>query len=780
MVEDEATREFLVETYEGLDQLDREFVALEADPSARERIATIFRIVHTIKGTSGFLGFSRLEALAHAGEGLLVLLRDGSLPMTAPIATTLLAMVDKVRACLQCIEKTGGESSNSYVDLIGQFTELRERCQAGDFSSPLVPKGSESGSTISSAAEPVSIVAVQSPTELPSQVSERNAVETVDVPSEVTEESTIERRAATSVQKASEAVEPTESAPSVAEKNIRVDVALLEELMNLVGELVLARNQILQCGMRLEDSAFAGASQRLNLITTELQERVMQTRMQPIGTVWSKLPRVIRDLALTCGKQVRVEMFGKETELDRTILEAIKDPLTHIVRNAVDHGIEPPAERAERNKPRTGTLTMRAYHESGQVNIEIIDDGRGLDLEAIRRKSMERGLVTAERLEKMTEHDLTQLVFLPGFSTAKAVTNVSGRGVGMDVVKTNIERIGGTVDLTSRPGLGTTLRVRIPLTLAIVPALIVVSGGHRFAVPQTNLLELVRLEGKAARAAIESVHGTPIYRLRGQILPLALLNHVLSGTSPLRHGDQRWTTAHPDGEDTLSIVVLHTGSGQLGLVVDEVRDTEEIVVKPLGAELRGIPLFAGATIMGDGRVALILDVAGVAQHVSASSRGRADSSAVANDARIGVVATGGSEFGALLLFNAGQDDVMAVPVSRVTRIEEFQRAQLERAGDSLVIQYRGEILSLIELAPGIARGGEGRITVLVFTEHGRSIGLIVQRILDVVEERVTLERSTSRPGVLGTVVVQGKVADVLDVHGSISRRAPWFYKDAAA
>jgi len=569
------------------------------------------------------------------------------------------------------------------------------------------------------------------------------------------------------------------TATSVADTNVRVDVGLLERLMNLVGELVLARNQILQFGDRIEDLSFVGAAQRLNLITTELQERVMQTRMQPIGTVWSKLPRVVRDLAVACGKQVRVEMHGKETELDRTLLEAIKDPLTHIVRNAVDHGIEAPALRAEKGKPKTGTLCMRAYHESGQVIVEIVDDGRGLDVTAIKSKAVERGLVSPERLEQMSADELFQLVFLPGFSTARAVTNVSGRGVGMDVVKTNIERIGGTVDLASRAGAGTTLRIRIPLTLAIVPALVVVSGKQRFAIPQTNLLELVRLEGEAARTGIESVHGTPVHRLRGRLLPLVMLSHVVSGAPQLRHGDLPHLAAAGDVQATLNIVVLQAGAAHLGLVVDEVRDTEEIVVKPLGKELRGIPLFAGATIMGDGRVALILDVAGLAQHVSAAGRAGSET----RSGKDGTTATDKLDAkqsdDALLLFENDGGNLTSVPVSRITRIEEFQRSRLERSGGNIVVQYRGQILPLIELATPNPDTDE-LVTVLVFTEGHKSIGMLVRRIVDVVEERYTLERCTSRPGVLGTVVVQGRVTDLLDVNGVISHQAPWFFREVAA
>jgi len=752
MINDEALREFLVESHEGLDQLDREFVALEADPAARERIGTIFRTIHTIKGTSGFLGFSNLETLAHAGESLLVLLRDGTLELTPSMTSALLALVDKVRFSLRSIETTGTECTDPHADLLAALAALRTP-----------------GSTITFAPR----VAEAAPAKIESAPVAEAAPATI-------ESATLAEAAPAKVTLAPVpaapivvSVEPTAPAPeaasgsAISDSNVRVDVKLLDKLMNLVGELVLTRNQILQFGVGIEELTFVGAAQRLNLITTELQEQVMRTRMQPIGNVWSKLPRVVRDLAITCGKQVRVEMIGKNTELDRTIIEAIKDPLTHIVRNAVDHGLESPDARAAAGKPRTGTLTLRAYHEGGQVNIEIADDGAGLNLERIRNKVVERGLVKADRLARMSDYELSQMIFLPGFSTAVAVTNVSGRGVGMDVVKTNIERIGGSVDMASRPGLGTTLRIRIPLTLAIVPALVVASAGQRYAIPQTNLLELVRLEGAEARTGVEMVHGTPVYRLRGQLLPLVRLSLALGCED-----------AVPDqAEDVgVNIVVLQANESQIGLIVDEVRDTEEIVVKPLGKELKGIPVFAGATIMGDGRVALILDVVGLAQHVNAVSRTR--NHGIAAAAAVAAGGTGSQEKQALLLFRVGADTTMAVPLALVARIEEFPRERLERAGNSNVVQYRGEVLPLIDLAEaaGVQPAGDsGAIPVIVYSEGGRSVGFIVGAILDVVEETISIERCTSQQGVLGAIVVQGKVNDLLDVQGVIHAHAPWFY-----
>ncbi len=777
MLHDEALIEFLAESHENLDQLDRDFVALEADPTARERIAAIFRTIHTIKGSAGFLGFSRLEALTHGGESLLVLLRDGSLSLTPTITSALLAMVDRVRAMLRDVEASGKEGNVAYEDVLSTLKTLRSVPPAAPTAkavpAPVFTVAPEADIPVvaSRASEPRPLVLREprpSSKTAPSQPPQAPAMPSNHPPA----------KPAVATKE-----EPSTSGGGAADSTVRVDVGLLDKLMNLVGELVLARNQLVQFGATIEDPTFVTSSQRLNHITTELQEHVMKTRMQPIGNVWAKLPRVVRDLAIACGKQTRIEMFGKDTELDRTILEAIKDPLTHIVRNAVDHGIERAEERAAHGKPRTGTLTLRAFHEGGQVNIEVSDDGAGLRLDAIRSKAIERNLITAERAARLTSHELTQLVFEPGFSTAAQVTNVSGRGVGMDVVKTNIEKIGGTVDLVSEPGVGTTLRIKIPLTLAIVPALIIASGGQRYAIPQVNLLELVRLERSQGKTAIERIHGAPVCRLRGRLLPLVYLSEQLNphGKGSAAAAEQRDAEAH--GRPT-NIVVLQADDRQFGLVVDEVRDTEEIVVKPLGKELKGINIFQGATIMGDGRVALILDILGLVQHSGAVGRSRERTKADA--ARRGLPAAEQAPTErrqALLLFTVGRGDVMALPLSMVARIEEFPRERLERTGARRVVQYRGEILPLITLSDALdARGGEESpsVQVIVYTEKGRSVGFVVGGILDVVEDVVQIERSTARRGVLGAAVVQGRVTDVLDVAGVITAHHPMFFEGRAA
>ncbi len=423
-------REFLIESQENLDQLDRDLVALEADPAAAERLASVFRTIHTIKGTCGFFGFGKLGSVAHAGESLLSLLRDGALILNPRITTTLLRMVDAVRAMLATIEKNSTEGDGDYQDLIAELTLLQEV-------------------TPDAASQPISEAI------MPREASQQ----AVAAPVRTTSGESAACKSATDG-----------GASTLAESNIRVDVGLLDKLMTLVGELVLARNQILQVAATQRDPLFLTTTQRLNLITSELQEGVMKTRMQPIGTIWDRLPRVVRDLAMACGKKVRVDMAGKDTELDRTVIEAIKDPFTHIIRNSVDHGIEGPELRSQRGKPAEGCLSLRACHEGGLVILEVRDDGGGIDAERVKLKALERGLITPEIAERMSVRELQGLIFLPGFSTAEKVTSISGRGVGMDVVKTNIEKINGTLEVSSTLGEGTTLRIKIPLTLAIIPA----------------------------------------------------------------------------------------------------------------------------------------------------------------------------------------------------------------------------------------------------------------------------------------------------------------------
>jgi two-component system chemotaxis sensor kinase CheA len=747
---DDVVKEFLVESHENLDRLDRDFVELETNPTAHERIGSIFRTIHTIKGTCGFLGFGKLESVAHVGENLLCRLRDQQLTVNTDIISGLLKLVDTVREILRFIETTQTEGDKDYSAVV----ELLKRLNDSSPSSETAANPVET--PVEQVHAPAAAIQETGSAETPAPVE-------VHAAAEVTAPAVAEKPhpAADLHADPAETAAGKDGNSSVAGNAIRVDVGLLDKLMNLVGELVLARNQVLQHTSKQQDAALTSTTQRLNLITSELQESVMKTRMQPIAGLWNKFPRVVRDLSQSCHKKIRLEMEGKETELDKTILEAIKDPLTHIIRNSVDHGVESPEVRVAKGKSEEGVLFMRAFHEGGQVNIEIIDDGGGIDPERVKRKALEKGLITADQAARMGDREAIALIFLPGFSTAEKVTNVSGRGVGMDVVKTNVEKIGGTVDVQSTPGQGTTLRIKIPLTLAIIPALIVTTGGERFAIPQVSLLELVRLDGGDDK--IETIHGAPIYRLRGKLLPLVHLNRVL----------KLQTDAAGAGTSS-TIVVLRAGEQQFGLVVEQVNDTEEIVVKPLGKQLKTTNVFAGATIMGDGRVALILDVMGVAQNSNVISTARNhDMQQAAENAR-----SAASERQSLLLFSLRGNRRMVIPLALVSRVEELERSSVELAGTQQVVQYRGQIMPLINLAdvlteprksharqaPGAERPAKDPTLQVVVISHGnRDYGLRVQRILDVVEEQVTLQVAATRRGVKGTAVIKNKVTEIVDI-----------------
>ena len=743
---DEVLQEFLVESYENLDRLDQDLVALERTPDDVSTLSSIFRTIHTIKGTCGFLGFSKLEAVTHVGEGLLSRLRDRELQLDADIVSGLLQLVDAVRGMLSKIEETGSEGDGQYDALVGELGRL----QSGEArpESPVVTDevpllGELLVTSVGLSREDVAHAVEQQAAGDNRPIGELLMDEGKLKPGELVD--ALQAQA--------------EARSGVADQSIRVDVALLDKLMNLVGELVLARNRVLQFTRADSDPAFVTTSQRLNLITSELQEGVMKTRMQPVGNVWSKFPRVVRDLSLQCGKQIRIEMEGEETELDKTIIEAIKDPLTHIIRNSVDHGIETPEARVAAGKPAQGLLKLRAFHEGGQVNIEIIDDGAGVNIERVRARAVERNLLTADQATRMNDREIANLIFLPGFSTAAAITNVSGRGVGMDVVKTSIEKIGGTVDLQPRPGLGTTLRIRIPLTLAIIPALIVVTDGDRYAIPQVNLLELVRLEGQQAMAAVEYIGTTPLYRLRGNLLPLVDLREQLG--LPAREG----------ASEAMNIVVLQADDRQFGLVVEGVTDTEEIVVKPLGRQLKSIATFAGATIMGDGRLALILDVLGLAQQakVVSETRERAGrSSAQAEESEVE-----GPQ--ALVVLRVGEQTRVAVPLAAVARLEELPASTIERSGGHDVVQYRGQIMPLLHVCEALlatpAREESEILQVVVHNIGGRNVGLVVAEIVDIVEELLVVEHVGRRHGILGTTVLQGRVTDLLDVAALVSSAA---------
>jgi two-component system, chemotaxis family, sensor kinase CheA len=734
----ETIREFLVESHENLSRLDQDLVELEKHPQDTDLLGSIFRTIHTIKGACGFLAFSILEAITHQAETLLSQLRDGQRELTPALVSLILETVDATRKVLAAIEASGKEGAE-------RFEELTERLR--------IAAQLTDGQELPSAPDPSGVV-------IPPDLVAEPAVEKN---SYLLEEGPLEKEEERGRKKEGGKEEDVTRSSAAVDANIRVGVGLLDKLMDLVGELVLTRNQILQFNIEREDPALNATSQRLNLITTELQEGVMKTRMQPIGMVWNKLPRVVRDMGTTLGKQIRLQMDGAETELDRTIIEAIKDPLMHLVRNSCDHGIELPEVRVRAGKSPQGTLTLRAYHEGGQVNIEIGDDGAGIDVARVKQKALENGLLRPEQAEKLSDREALGLIFQPGFSTAQTVTNFSGRGVGMDVVKSHIERIGGVVDIFSLPGEGATVKIRIPLTLAIIPGLVITSGGERFVIPQVSLLELIRLEGDASGKHIEYVHGTPVYRRRGSLLPIAYLNLVL-GLKSAGH------------DEAVSMVVLQAEGRQFGLVVDGINDTQEIVVKPLGKQLKGLTLYAGATIMGDGRVALILDVLGIGQRSGVltefveQGRGTGQQKVQADVSQH-----------PLLLFRAGSFARLAVPLSLVARLEEFPQSAIEHASGGLVVQYRDRILPLVSLRtvlePNASDQGElpDPVQVVVFNDGNSSVGMVVDEILDVTEDAVTVRKGSERNGLLGSAVVGKQVTDFLDLNEVIrAAGGNWF------
>lgn len=704
---DDLLAEFLTETNDSLAELDVALVRFERTPDDSETLSQIFRLVHTIKGTCGFLGLPRLERVAHAAENVLGRIRDGALPVTADLVSLVLRALDRVKAIVAGLGATGAEPAGDDAALLTALDEAAEGSGAK-------PKAvAATGAIVLGAAVP----------------------------------------------RAPE-VDPSPPNPdAMAAQTIRVTVDVLEDLMTLVSELVLTRNQLLQLA-RGQESAFTVPLQRLSQITSDLQDGVMKTRMQPIGNAWNKLPRLIRDLARDLGKQIELTMRGQETELDRQVLELIKDPLTHMVRNSGDHGIEMPADRRAAGKPETGRIALDAYHEGGHIIIELADDGRGLAVERIRAKVMAQGLAGEAELASMTDAQVQRFIFRPGFSTAAEVTSVSGLGVGMDVVKTNIERIGGTIDLKSVPGAGTSFTIKIPLTLAIVSALIVEASGERFAVPQISVTELVRAGDGST--AIERINDAPVLRLRGRLLPLVNLATLLG-----LHAEN--TGAPGETDAGAYIVVTQVGAVTLGIMVDQVFDTEEIVVKPVAPILRHITMFSGNTILGDGSVIMILDPNGIARATAIGGAGESRGALATNSG-----SQRSEDRAAILMFRAGGKQPFAVPLGLVARLEQIPTERIERSSGELVTQYRGRLMPLMPVSGRIVDERDSH-PVLVFADGDHSMGLVVDEIVDVVEDRLHVELSSTRPGLLGSAVVAGQATDVIDIAYWLSQaRRDWF------
>jgi len=875
---DDLLNEFLTETGESIDVVDVELVKLEQDPNNKEVLDNIFRLVHTIKGTCGFLGLPRLESVAHSSENVLGKFRDGELQVSEHAVTVILESLDRIKDILAGLDATEEEPDGDDSDLInrldaialgegapavveeepdtvdGEIVDpgLGRTLKPGEvsleeleavFNSTAGPDAAadpEPESPATASADPaVSLfdrvggedtIAVSSHllaqrlgshndlgkyfegtsidqrkgrvmglmlalfkddldaadnvgrqfvsaagfgeaqfdkflTEVKEVLTEcqvngdvvdeavmsfelvRDAIVTA---SKVLAQSSPNQKGQTKTGAAQAAAGPANKETKRSSQSIRVSVDLLEELMNMVSELVLTRNQLLQITRNMDNSELGVPLQRLSQCTTELQENVMKTRMQPIGNAWAKLPRIVRDLTVELDKKIELEMIGADTELDRQVLELIKDPLTHMVRNSADHAIETPAERIAVGKPEQGTVVLNAYHEGGHIIIEIKDDGRGIAVSKLTGKIVEKGLATEAELAEMSDNQIQKFIFHPGFSTAEKVTSVSGRGVGMDVVRSNIEKIGGTIDMVSIEGKGTTFAIKIPLTLAIVAGLIVKAKDNRYAIPQISVLELVRASANSEHK-IENIKDTPVLRLRNRLLPLVYLNEILGFMS-------REDIDNRENVDDF-IVVTQVGPFTFGIVVDQVFDTEEIVVKPVAPILKDLEVYSGNTILGDGSVIMILDPNGIA---SLTNSGVGDQQSEEAEKEL-VRKAAGKETESMLVFMAGDKHPKAVPLALVARLEEIDVDDVELSDGKNMVQYRGALMPLITASPSMQLQEKGRQPVLVFTDREYTMGLAVDEIMDIVEEDLDIKLASNKEGVVGSAVIGGKATEVIDV-----------------
>lgn len=734
---DELLAEFLTETGEGLDRLDVELVRFEQEPNNAEMLNTIFRLVHTVKGTCGFLSLNRLAKLAHAAEALMGQYRDGA-PVTVEGVSIILASIDRIKQILTGLERNGAEPPGSDADLIGRLQMLAlgepDLMPMGAYETPGAAAGLAEGAL--------------SPVQVTLDELER-AWRAAPGPD-------LAESARGDGSNGASAVEVSARETQARVQSVRVSVDTLEHLMTTVSELVLTRNQLLDLVRRTGESEFKAPLQRLSTVTAELQEGIMKARMQPIANAWQKLPRLVRELSLELDKKIELDMTGGETELDRQVLEMIKDPLTHMIRNSADHGLEAPVERVKNGKPETGRIRLSAYQQGGYIVVEVTDDGRGIDPQKIRAKAIENGLATPAELDRLSHMEIYKFIFRAGFSTAQAVSGVSGRGVGMDVVRTNIELIGGTVDLKSTSPSGTTFTIKIPLTLAIMAALIVAAGGHRFAIPQYGVTELVRT-GKASGHQVELINDTAVLRLRDKLLPLLDLAQLLE-----LEGAQAMFERLAN--NILTVVVMQVGARLFGVLVDSVFRTEEIVVKPMSSLLRHVGVFSGNTILGDGSVIMIID-----PNTLGSMVGSVDGQAEAASALTTSVVAAHEDKTALLLFRAGSSAMKAVPLSLITRLEEIDLGAIERCNDEDVVQYRGALMPLVYLQDEPKARDDGVQPVLVFTEGGRPVGLAIDEIVDIVEERLDIELKTEVPGMIGAAIIKGRAVEIVDVSHYLGR-----------
>lgn len=735
-------QEFLVESFDNLSNINDDLSQFEKNSSDSELLNSIYRKIHTLKGSASFLGLKSLQEITHAVESILDYVRDGTVKITTDIFDLFLESFDICLILLRDVEKDGKEGVEDYSNLVSRLNKILE----GNITEGEVLNKDENiiESNLETTGESENATEVQGLKIVSSPLAVENEEKTSENQGEVPENSP--------------AAESNNSSgrSNISDSIVRVNVNLLDKIMNVVGELVITRNQILQYSKIKDDSDLNRYAQQLNTITTELQTDIMTTRMQPVGSVFNKFERIVRDLSRSQKKRVALQIVGQETELDKTLLEVIKDPMTHLIRNSLDHGLEFPEVREENGKNPEGRLEIKAYHEGGQVIIEINDDGAGINTERVKAKAIEKGIITSEEAGTLSLSKIHSLIFHPGFSTAEQVTNISGRGVGMDVVKSNIEKIGGEVDVDSKEGKGTTFRLKIPLTLAIVPALVIESGKETFAIHQKNLVELVMLESQDF-SKIERLHGREFFRLRGELIPIVRLNEILN-------------IGEPDDEaHFLNIIVLKAEGKTYGLIVDNILDTQEIVVKPLDRKLKSMSYYAGSTIMGDGRVALIIDAFGFYNQVDNKDADKHNE--MLDSASNGPIAD--YETMEVVLFKLGDERVYGIPLSLINRLEEFEPTKVEYAGEQALMRYRGASMPLINVESILKLKGKSRlevadgqkITCIVTVLNGVSFGFVVQDIIDIAFSESVLETDTiDRKGLLGTVYIEEKLVTLLDIY----------------
>jgi two-component system chemotaxis sensor kinase CheA len=695
---DDLLKDFLQEAAEHIDATSVELLRFERDQTDPALVASLFRHIHTIKGSSSFLSLPRVGRLTHATEALIGRLRDGATATPAHVSL-IFAAIDRLSTLLLGIASNEAEPE-------GDDSELLRKLEEGVAS---LRSEQDKADTVLAAMRDIPATAVSNPSDvtlLPEQLP----------------------------------------APGVRiGETVRVSVGVLDRLMGIASELVLARNQLLELSSAAGDETIKAAVQSLSSVTGDLQDAVMRVRMQPVARLFSTLPRLVRDLAVDLGKKIEVVTFGAETELDRQIIELIRAPLTHIIRNAADHGLETVEERLRLGKPEVGRIRVSAACDAGQIAIEITDDGRGLDLASIKAKAIALGLATEETLARMSDADIFQFVLLPGFSTAANVTKVSGRGVGMDVVRANIQSIGGAVFLNSAPGKGTTVTLRIPLTLAIAPALILSSGGSRFAVLQMAVVEVVGI-GEGFEHQIQYIHSAPLLRLRGDALPLVDLAETLD----LHRSHD---SARRDG----FVVILRVGGVRFGLLVETIADVQEVVIEPLAGLLARIGVFSGQTILGDGGVALILDPAAIVQSEGLEGLTEPSSSQAVE------IAEPQCEKTRIILLRAGAGPLKALPLSLVMRIEEAAADRFVASGEGYVMLHEGRLLPLIPAAADMRLDRSREYPILILAGAGQVVALIVEEIIDVVEEALIFQKKSADPSMIGSISVDDRIVDVLDV-----------------